>query len=199
LVQEHANYLWTLMAAALVFIMQAGFAMVETGFTRAKNACNIMMKNLMDFSVGSIAFWAVGFGLMFGTSTGWFGTTGFFFSDFTGDDAPWNFGLLDVPGGLCRDGGHHHLGGGSRADQVQAYLVYSALVSAVIYPISGSWAWGSLFQWRRLAGKPGLHRFCRVHGGALRGRLGWLWPAPSSRSSSRQIRQGRPGQADSRS
>ena len=77
------------MAAALVFFMQAGFAMVEAGFTRAKNSINIMMKNLMDFSIGSIAFWAIGFGLMFGaTSTGWFGTTGFFLSDFTPDGDP---------------------------------------------------------------------------------------------------------------
>ncbi|MFZ0728007.1 MAG: ammonium transporter, partial [Desulfobacterales bacterium] len=66
LVQTHADYVWTLVAAALVFFMQAGFAMVETGFTRAKNAVNIMMKNLMDFSIGSLAFFAIGFGLMFG-------------------------------------------------------------------------------------------------------------------------------------
>jgi hypothetical protein len=65
LVQSHADYVWTLVAAALVFFMQAGFAMVETGFTRAKNAVNIMMKNLMDFSMGSLAFWAIGFGIMF--------------------------------------------------------------------------------------------------------------------------------------
>ena len=90
LVQTHANYVWTLVAAALVFFMQAGFAMVETGFTRAKNAINILMKNLMDFSVGSIVFWAVGFGIMFGaTTTGWFGTTGFFLSDFTPGGDPW--------------------------------------------------------------------------------------------------------------
>ncbi len=68
LVQSHANYMWTLVAAALVFFMQAGFAMVEAGFTRAKNAVNIMMKNLMDFSMGSLAYWAIGFGLMFGVS-----------------------------------------------------------------------------------------------------------------------------------
>ncbi|MDA3786038.1 MAG: ammonium transporter, partial [Deltaproteobacteria bacterium] len=75
LVQDHANYLWTLIAAALVFFMQAGFAMVESGFSRAKSAVNIMMKNLMDFSMGTLFFWAIGFGLMFGTSsTGWFGT-----------------------------------------------------------------------------------------------------------------------------
>ena len=90
LVQSHADYLWTLIAAALVFFMQAGFAMVESGFTRAKNAINIMMKNLMDFSMGTLAFWAVGFGLMFGASgTGWFGTSGFFFSDFTPGGDPW--------------------------------------------------------------------------------------------------------------
>ncbi len=73
------NTIWILIAAFLVFFMQAGFAMVETGFTRAKNACNIMMKNLMDFSVGSIAFWLVGFGIMFGADKfGLFGTDGFF-------------------------------------------------------------------------------------------------------------------------
>ena len=66
LVQSHADYVWTLVAAALVFFMQAGFAMVEAGFTRAKNAINIMMKNLMDFSMGTLAFWAIGFGIMFG-------------------------------------------------------------------------------------------------------------------------------------
>lgn len=90
LVQSHADYLWTLVAAALVFFMQAGFAMVEAGFTRAKNAINIMMKNLMDFSMGTIAYWAIGFGLMFGiSSTEWFGTSGFFLSDFSPDGDPW--------------------------------------------------------------------------------------------------------------
>jgi len=72
---------WVLVAATLVFFMQAGFAMVETGFTRAKNACNIMMKNLMDFCVGAIAFWAIGFAIMYGADKiGLFGTSGFFLS-----------------------------------------------------------------------------------------------------------------------
>ena len=89
-VQKNLDFVWTLVAAFLVFFMQAGFAMVETGFTRAKNAINIIMKNLMDFAVGSIVFWAVGFGIMFGaTTTGWFGTTGFFLSDFTPGGDPW--------------------------------------------------------------------------------------------------------------
>jgi len=72
------NTVWILIAAFLVFIVQAGFALVEGGFTRAKNAANIMMKNLMDFSIGSIAYWAVGFAIMFGVdSLGLFGAGGF--------------------------------------------------------------------------------------------------------------------------
>lgn len=72
-VQTNINIVWTAVAAFLVFFMQAGFAMVESGFTRAKNAVNILMKNLMDFSMGSLAFFLVGFGLMFGASNGFFG------------------------------------------------------------------------------------------------------------------------------
>ena len=73
------NTMWTLLAAVLVFWMQAGFAMVETGFTRAKNAGNIIMKNLMDFALGSIIFWILGFGLMFGKDiAGFIGAPNFF-------------------------------------------------------------------------------------------------------------------------
>ena len=71
--RDDANILWTCLAAFIVFFMQAGFALVESGFTRAKNVCNIIMKNLMDISLGSIIFWAIGFSLMFGVSGGWFG------------------------------------------------------------------------------------------------------------------------------
>ena len=77
-VYSDTDVLWTCLAAFLVFFMQAGFAMVEAGFTRAKNACNIMMKNLMDFSIGTLAFWMAGFGLMFGVSSGFVGTTSSF-------------------------------------------------------------------------------------------------------------------------
>ena len=88
-VQKNADFLWTLVAAFMVFFMQAGFAMVESGFTRAKNAVNIIMKNLMDFSIGSLGYWMLGFGLMFGfTTTGWFGTSGFFLSDYTRTEDP---------------------------------------------------------------------------------------------------------------
>ena len=88
-IQTNINIVWTCIAAFLVFFMQAGFAMVEAGFTRAKNAVNIIMKNLMDFSVGTVAFALVGFGLMFGASNGLFGTTHFGLSDM-GDDMSWN-------------------------------------------------------------------------------------------------------------
>ena len=145
-VQNNLNFVWTLIAAFMVFIMQAGFAMVETGFTRAKNACNIIMKNLMDFSVGSIAFWAVGFGLMFGTSNGFFGTSDFFFSGATGDDAPWNFAFWMFQVVFAATAATIISGAVAERTKFSAYLVYSALVSAVIYPISGSWAWGSLFH-----------------------------------------------------
>ena len=90
-VQTNADYMWTLIAAFLVFFMQAGFAMVEAGLTRCKNKINILMKNLMDFSVGSLVFWAIGFGLMFGVTNGLFGTDGFFLSDFTKSGDKWVF------------------------------------------------------------------------------------------------------------
>ena len=69
---SHVDWFWTCVAAFLVFFMQAGFALVESGFTRSKNVVNILMKNLMDFSIGAIAFWAVGFSLMFAAVKGFF-------------------------------------------------------------------------------------------------------------------------------
>ncbi|NOY67982.1 MAG: ammonium transporter [Deltaproteobacteria bacterium] len=147
LVQTHADYVWTLIAAALVFFMQAGFAMVETGFTRAKNAVNIMMKNLMDFAMGSLAFWAVGFGLMFGaTTTGWFGTTGFFLSDYTPGGDPWVLAFWMFQVVFAATAATIVSGAMAERTKFTAYLIYSVLVSLVIYPIFGSWAWGSLFH-----------------------------------------------------
>jgi len=147
LVQTHGNYMWTLVAAALVFFMQAGFALVETGFTRAKNGINIMMKNLMDFSMGSIAFWAVGFGLMFGaTKTGWFGTSGFFLSDFSPDGDPWVLAFWMFQVVFCATAATIVSGAMAERTNFSGYLVYSIFISALIYPVFGSWAWGSLFN-----------------------------------------------------
>jgi len=146
-VQSHADYLWTLIAAALVFFMQAGFAMVESGFTRAKNAVNIMMKNLMDFSMGSLAFWAIGFGLMFGvTSTGWFGTSGFFLSDFSPGEDPWVLAFWMFQVVFAATAATIVSGAMAERTKFSGYLVYSVFVSALIYPIFGSWAWGSLYE-----------------------------------------------------
>ena len=87
------NTIWVLFGAALVFFMQAGFAMVETGFTRAKNAGNIIMKNLMDFCIGTPTFWIVGFGIMFGAGNGFFGKIG-------GIATEANYGSAMLPDGV---------------------------------------------------------------------------------------------------
>ncbi|MFH1983290.1 MAG: ammonium transporter [Pseudomonadota bacterium] len=147
LVQTHANFLWTLVAAALVFFMQAGFAMVEAGFTRAKNAVNIMMKNLMDFSMGSLAYWAIGFGLMFGaTTTGWFGTTDFFLSGFTGEGTEWVLAFWMFQVVFAATAATIVSGAMAERTKFSGYLIYSFFISAFIYPIFGSWAWGSLLN-----------------------------------------------------
>ena len=146
-VQTNADYVWTLVAAALVFFMQAGFAMVETGFTRAKNAVNILMKNLMDFAMGSIFYWAIGFGLMFGVSqTGWFGTSGFFLSDFSPGGDPWVLAFWMFQVVFAATAATIVSGAMAERTKFVSYLIYSAVVSALIYPIFGSWAWGGLFH-----------------------------------------------------
>jgi len=147
-VQTNLNYVWTLVAAALVFFMQAGFAMVESGFTRAKSACNIMMKNLLDFSMGSLAFWAVGFGLMFGTTkTGWFGTSDFFLSGWSGPDSdPWILAFWMFQCVFAATAATIVSGAVAERTKFTGYLAYSVVVCAFIYPVFGSWAWGSLFN-----------------------------------------------------
>ncbi len=147
MVQTHANYLWTLIAAALVFFMQAGFAMVEAGFTRAKNAVNILMKNLMDFSMGSLIYWAIGFGLMFGASaTGWFGTSSFFLADFTPDGDPWVLAFWMFQVVFAATAATIVSGAMAERTKFTGYLLYSIFVCGLIYPIFGSWAWGSLYK-----------------------------------------------------
>jgi Amt family ammonium transporter len=146
-VQKHADFVWTLVAAFLVFLMQAGFALVETGFTRAKNAVNICMKNLMDFAVGSLAFWAVGFALMFGvTATGWFGTSGFFLSDFGVDKDPWVFAFWMFQVVFAATAATIVSGAMAERTKFTSYLIYSFFISALVYPVFGSWAWGSLYK-----------------------------------------------------
>ena len=147
LVQSHADFLWTLVAAALVFFMQAGFAMVEAGFTRAKNAINIMMKNLVDFSMGSLSYWAVGFAIMFGVSkTGWFGISGFFLSDFSPDGDPWVLAFWMFQVVFAATAATIVSGAMAERTKFSGYIFYTIFISALIYPIFGSWAWGGLYK-----------------------------------------------------
>jgi Amt family ammonium transporter len=146
---KNIDILWTLIAAALVFFMQAGFALVEAGFTRAKNAINILMKNLMDFSLGSLAFWAVGFAIMFGATSGGLFGGDMFFLDFWGKvgdtgNGAWmlTFWMFQVV--FCATAATIVSGAMAERTKFHAYLIYSVLVSAVIYPVFGHWAWGNL-------------------------------------------------------
>jgi Amt family ammonium transporter len=146
-VQRNADFVWTLVAAFLVFLMQAGFAMVETGLTRAKNAVNICMKNLMDFSMGSLAFWLVGFGIMFGVNpTGLFGTSGFAFSDYVTAKDPWLFAFWLFQVVFAATAATIVSGSMAERTKFSSYLVYSVFISAVVYPVFGSWAWGGLYH-----------------------------------------------------
>jgi len=143
--QTHINIVWTCIAAFLVFFMQAGFAMVETGFTRAKNAVNILMKNLMDFSIGSLVFFLVGFGLMFGKTNGLFGTTLFGLAGVEkGTGWDWTFLIFQTVFAATAA----TIVSGAMAERTKfiAYLIYSAVISLVIYPVFGSWVWGSLLH-----------------------------------------------------
>lgn len=142
-VQNNLNIVWTCIAACLVFFMQAGFALVESGFTRAKNACNIIMKNVMDFSVGTIAWFVCGFGIMFAAGNGYFGTeTGFFGNgiETINEDLGWTFWIFQcVFAGTAAT-----IVSGAMAERTKfvSYLAYSVLICGLIYPVSGHWIWG---------------------------------------------------------
>lgn len=139
------NTMWVIVASCLVFFMQAGFALVEAGLTRAKNTTNILYKNLMDFCFATIVFWAIGYAFMFGADAGGFIGTTMFFIDPTGAAdvaglpmlAFWFFQLVFA-------GTASTIVSGAMAERTKfsSYLIYSALISAIIYPIAGHWIWG---------------------------------------------------------
>ena len=146
--QDVANIIWLCLTGFLVFFMQAGFAMVETGLTRAKNAVNIMMKNLLDFSFGAILFWAVGYAVMY--SSGDFNFFGFdasmsFLSAANaptdnagyGLSAAWLFQVVFAATAAT-------IVSGAMAERTKliSYIIYSCVISAIIYPVSGHWIWG---------------------------------------------------------
>ena len=135
---EQLDTLWMLVAAVLVFFMQAGFAMVEAGFTRAKNASNIIMKNLMDFAIGTFLFFIVGFGFMYGDNiAGLIGGSGFI--NPTNIDTPVSILFQTV---FCATAATIVSGAMAERTKFVSYLIYSAVISAVIYPIAGHWLWG---------------------------------------------------------
>ncbi len=138
--------LWVLLGAVLVFFMQAGFAMVETGFTRAKNSGNIIMKNLMDFSLGTIVFWFIGFGLMFGSFgdsplSAFLGAPDFFVqNNYSGSYPTYAFLIFQTV--FCATAATIVSGAMAERTKFSSYCVYSVIISALIYPISGHWIWG---------------------------------------------------------
>ena len=145
-VQANLNVVWTLVAAILVFLMQAGFALVETGFTRAKNAANIMMKNLMDFAAGSLAFYVLGAALMFGATKfgGWFGWGGLGMPSLSTGEGVWDWTFLFFQTMFAATAATIVSGAVAERIEFKSYLIYSVIVSAIVYPISGHWMWGSL-------------------------------------------------------
>ncbi len=133
---------WVLIAAMLVFFMQPGFALVEAGFTRSKNSANILMKNFVDFMVGSVLFWAIGFGLMHGDGNGFIGGLHLFdFSFYPDSNIPkeCTFIFQTV---FCATAATIVSGAMAERTKFSMYMIFSVVVSVLIYPIEGHWAWG---------------------------------------------------------
>lgn len=139
------NTIWVLLGAAMVFFMQAGFAMCEAGFTRSKNTGNILMKNLMDFCIGTPAFWLVGFGIMFGGTGALIGSfdplvRGDYTAILPAGVPIWAFFIFQTV--FCATAATIVSGAMAERTKFSTYCLYSLLISAIVYPISGHWVWG---------------------------------------------------------
>ena len=137
---------WVLLAAMLVFFMQPGFALVEAGFTRSKNTANILMKNFVDFMFGTVLFWFVGFGIMFGTDVlgGFMGMPNLFAIGFDGN-FPSNIPIeafLIFQTVFCATSATIVSGAMAERTKFYMYMIYSVLISVCVYPVSGHWTWG---------------------------------------------------------
>ncbi len=141
-----ADLLWIMIAGFLVFFMQAGFALIETGFTRAKNVANIMMKNMMDFGIGTIVFWAVGFALMYGSDIwGLVGFDNFFLSEAIQPDGSlnaWMYGEWFFQAMFAATAATIVSGAMAERTKFTSYLIYTVCITAFIYPVVGHWVWG---------------------------------------------------------
>ncbi|MDR1633119.1 MAG: ammonium transporter [Dysgonamonadaceae bacterium] len=131
---------WMLLAAMLVFFMQPGFALVEAGFTRTKNTANILMKNFLDFMLGSLLFFFVGYGVMFGEG-GFIGLPNFFKLDINPTDLPVE-GFLVFQTVFCATAATIVSGAMAERTKFHMYLIYTVLISVFVYPVSGHWTWG---------------------------------------------------------
>lgn len=142
---SNLDTVWVLMAAFLVFFMQAGFALVEAGFVRARHVVNILMKNIFDLVLGSIAYWAIGFGVMFGAGSAFFGQEWFFLNGL-----PEVYPGLTIPGyaffffqfAFAATAATIASGAMAGRTEFKGYLIYSFVVTAIIYPVVGHWIWG---------------------------------------------------------
>lgn len=135
--------MWLLIAGFLVMFMQPGFALVEAGFTRSKNTANILMKNLMDFAIGSILYWVIGFTLMYGDSVaGFIGIPDLFYmSDGFGDNYA-DYSDLFFQTVFCATAATIVSGAMAERTEFKAYLIFTVVISVLIYPVSGHWTWG---------------------------------------------------------
>ncbi len=134
---------WVLLGAFLVFFMQAGFGMVEAGFIRAKNTCNILTKNFLDFCMASVGFFLIGYAIMFGEGNGFMGYHGWFLrglDDMNGGLPLYAFWLFQAA--FCGAAATIVAGGMAERMKFSAYLIYSFIISAIVYPIVGHWIWG---------------------------------------------------------
>ena len=173
------NTIWVLLGAALVFFMQAGFSMCEAGFTRAKNTGNILMKNLMDFCIGTPCFWLFGFGMMFGLGSGLFGWLDPLVTQDYSHILPagvplWAFAIFQTV--FCATSATIVSGAMAERTKFSAYCIYSAAISLFIYPISGHWIWGggwlAELGFHDFAGSTAVHMVggvCALVGAAILG------------------------------
>ena len=173
------NTIWVLLGAALVFFMQAGFSMCEAGFTRSKNTGNILMKNLMDFCIGTPCFWLFGFGIMFGTGTAVFGWIDPLimkdYSSILPAGVPlWAYAIFQTV--FCATAATIVSGAMAERTKFSAYCLYSAAISLFIYPISGHWIWGggwlASMGFHDFAGSTAVHMVggvCALIGAAILG------------------------------
>ena len=141
-ISENVFGVWFLIGAALVFFMQCGFAMVESGFTRAKNAGNIIMKNLMDFCIGSVMFILIGYSLMFSKDyiAGLFGLPNLgLLTNYSGSSGDWSNFVFNLV--FCATAATIVSGAMAERTKFSSYCIYSAVISAVVYPIEAGWIW----------------------------------------------------------